>query len=95
MKAILESGTSQATHEIALKFGVSILIIFDLCAKLTNLNRLTDSYRTNKMHIRRKNVSMLAFHCFRGIKESLFCMMSSLVMKNGSSITIVRAQQSG
>ena len=93
LKAIVESDTSQSTHELASKFGVSIPTILDHLPQIKEVKKL-DRWVLHELNAHQtKRILMFAFFCFRGIKESLFCIVSLLVMKNGFSMIIVSVQQ--
>ena len=63
---------------------------------MENINKVKELDRYVSQELRAhqmKNVSMLAFLCLCGIKESLFYTVSLFVMNNVSSMIIVSVEQ--
>ena len=95
LKAIVGKDTPQTTRQSALEFGVSIPTILDHSRQINKVKKFDRwvPHELNRHHI--KDVSMLAFLRFPGLKESLFCIVLLLVVKNGCSMIIISVQQAG
>ena len=84
LKVIVESNTTQTIREIESKLDISIPTILDHLRQINKVKKL-DRWVPHELNTHQmKNVLMLAFLYFRGIKESCFCIVSLHVMKDGS-----------
>jgi len=88
----VESDPSQSTYELSLKFGVSKQTILTHLAQIGKVKKL-DKWIPQELNEKQKQKRLEA--CFLVINLIHFLIELSLVMRNGSNMTIANVQHSG
>ena len=90
LKAIIESGISNYSW-----VGIKLLCFYpNHIGSFALIQQSKIAWKMDSARIKRTSDEK-TFICIRWKKESLFCIVSLLVMKNGSSMIIVSVQQAG